>query len=149
MRPFFLLILLMPFIELYFMIEIGAKIGALTVILLILASGFLGLFLMRTQGLATLQKAQQLMSAGQPPEKEMLEGILIFIGGVLLLIPGFITDIFGLLLLFPPIRHLMIKQVIKQKTRQGQYYQEEVLEGEFEEVDPAKKTLHAADKKDF
>jgi len=144
MQPFVLLFLLMPFIELYFMIEIGAKIGGFNVILLILASGVLGLFLMRTQGLATLQKAQQLMSMGQPPEKEMLEGIFIFIGGVLLLIPGFITDFMGIFFLIPPVRRLLIAQVIKQKNRQGHYYETNVFEGEFEEVTPHQKSLKAS-----
>ena len=124
------LLLIVPLTELYIMIEVGTEIGALNVILLILASAMLGGIFMRQQGLATLQRAQQELAAGQVPEVEMLEGIFIFIGGLFLLLPGFITDSLGLLLLIPFIRHSLVKRFIKQRqanfrSRGGNVYEAE------------------------
>jgi len=130
-KLFFILFLLIPAIELYVLIEVGGMIGGLVTILLVILTAFVGATLMRGQGLATMQKAQMSMQAGQVPRTEMVEGGLIFVGGLLLLVPGFITDSLGLLLLVPQVRHAIATSTLKhQSHRSGQ---SQVYETEWSE----------------
>lgn len=135
-----LLFILVPLIELYFLIQVGSVIGALPTVLLTVATAFMGIALMRIQGLSTMQKAQVAMSSGTPPQMALLEGVFIFLGGVLLFFPGLISDGLGLLFLVPFVRRFLIKQSIKgsamrgrfkYQSRQGDYY-----EGEWTEAEP-------------
>ncbi|MBD3821348.1 MAG: FxsA family protein [Thiotrichales bacterium] len=118
-RFFFLMFLLVPLVELYVLIKVGSVIGALPTILLTIFTAIAGAWLMKSQGIATMQRAQQNLAAGQVPETEMMEGLFIFLGGLFLLIPGFITDTIGLLLLIPPVRRFFAKRFIMQ--RQSSY----------------------------
>ena len=92
---FLLLFLLVPLVEIYFMIKVGSWIGAFTTVVLVVLTAVLGAALARHQGLATLQRLQQTIARGEAPALEMLEGGLLLVGALLLLVPGFITDLAG------------------------------------------------------
>lgn len=124
-RIFFLMFLLVPLIELYVLIQVGSVIGALPTILLTVVTAIVGASLMKNQGISTMQRAQQSLSQGVVPETEMMEGLFIFLGGLFLLIPGFITDTLGLLFLIPPFRHLLAKKFIQQRKSSYARYRRE------------------------
>jgi UPF0716 protein FxsA len=96
-----LLFTIVPLAELYIMIQIGSHIGGFTTILLVVMTAMLGAFLARLQGLRTLQQIQLSLSQGQIPAEELIDGVLILVGGILLVTPGVLTDLFALVLLFP------------------------------------------------
>lgn len=99
-----LLFTIVPLAELYILIKIGSHIGGLNTILLVIVTAMLGAWLARLQGLRTLQQIQLSLSQGQIPAEEMVDGVLILAGGILLLTPGVLTDLFALGLLFPVTR---------------------------------------------
>ncbi len=99
-----MLFTIVPLVELFILIKIGSHIGALNTILLVILTAVLGALLARLEGLRTLQQIQLSLSQGQIPAEEMIDGVLIFVGGVLLLTPGVLTDLFALVLLFPYTR---------------------------------------------
>ena len=114
MPIFLVLFIVIPIAEMWLLIEVGSRIGALPTIGLVLLTAVIGLALLRQQGFATLLKAQQKMQAGQIPAKEMGEGIFLAVGGALLLTPGFITDFVGFCCLIPGLRHLLLGQLLKR-----------------------------------
>jgi len=99
-----LLFTIVPLAELYILIKIGGYIGGFNTILLVLMTAMLGASLARLQGLRTLQQIQLSLSQGQIPAEEMIDAVLILMGGLLLLTPGVLTDVFALVLLFPCTR---------------------------------------------
>ena len=104
MRYFFLFLIIFPFIEIYTLIVIGGSIGALNAMLWIFFSGIMGLYLLRNQGLKTLLDIQSRKSVFEPTADNFLKTIFTPIGGFFLLIPGFITDVIGILVLLPITR---------------------------------------------
>ena len=104
MRYFFLFLIIFPFIEIYTLIVIGGSIGALNAMLWIFFSGIMGLYLLRNQGLKTLLDIQSRKSVFEPTADNFLKTIFTPIGGFFLLIPGFITDVIGILVLLPVTR---------------------------------------------
>ena len=94
----------MPIAELALIIQVGQAIGVWWTIALLIADSILGSLLMRSQGRAAWRRFNEALQAGRPPAREVLDGVLVIFGGALLLTPGFITDILGLLLLLPPTR---------------------------------------------
>ncbi len=130
-KIFFLLLLAVPLIELFVLIEVGSEIGAVPTITLTILTAVVGAWLMRTQGVSTMQRAQQSMAVGQLPEKEMLEGVFIFIGGLFLLIPGFITDALGFLFLVPAFRQSLANNFVAQQKKKfhGNVYETEWQRG--------------------
>ena len=96
-----LLIAIVPLAELFILIKIGSHIGGLNTILLVLMTAVLGVLLARLQGLRTLQQIHLNLSQGQIPAEELIDGVLILFGGILLITPGVLTDLFALVLLFP------------------------------------------------
>ena len=98
------LFIFIPIIELYLLILLGSRIGPMPTIGLIVLTGFLGASLARSQGLSTLRKIQKEMGEGRPPAQELVEGVMILIGGVVLLTPGILTDLFGFAMLLPGFR---------------------------------------------
>ena len=92
---------IVPLAELYILIKIGTYIGGLNTILLVLMTTVLGALLARLQGLRTLRQIQLSLSQGQIPAEELIDGVLILFGGILLVIPGVLTDLFALVLLLP------------------------------------------------
>lgn len=108
MRFLFLLIIVLPIAELMLLIEVGQEIGVLPTVLLVLLTATTGITILRRQSMSTLRRAQQRMQGGEMPGREIMEGFLISIGGALLLTPGFITDLFAILLLIPPTRRALV-----------------------------------------
>ncbi|WP_050616028.1 FxsA family protein [Bacillus testis] len=116
LRILLLLFVVMPACELGLMIYFGKMIGLLPTIMLIIATGIGGAYLAKYQGLIVWQKVQRQLARGIMPGDEMVDGISILAGGVLLLAPGFISDLAGLLLLLPPTRAL-VKPLIRKLFR--------------------------------
>jgi len=104
---FLFLFLAIPLAEIYFLIKIGSWIGALPTVLLVVVTAVLGATLVRYQGFATLQRLQTTLARGEMPAIEMLEGMILLVAAVLLLTPGFFTDVLGFACLFPPLRHAL------------------------------------------
>ena len=140
MRFFLIPFVLLPLLELFVLIQVGAQIGAVLTIGLVLFTSALGLALLRQQGYSTLMRAREKAAQGQIPAEEMLGGVFVALGGLLLLFPGFITDVIGLCCLVPPLRRLFLKGLLSRwlvvggvsgARRDGG----RVIEGEFEHDD--------------
>jgi UPF0716 protein FxsA len=108
-----LLFVFIPIIELYLLIHLGARIGFMPTLGLIVITGALGATLARQQGLSTLAKIQNELKSGRPPALEMVEGALIVVGGIVLLTPGILTDLFGFALMVPKIRKSLAEKLKK------------------------------------
>ena len=116
--PVFLFLLFFvgaPLIELYLLIEVGSVIGALPTIALSIFTAILGGALVRLQGFSVLFRAQSQMAREELPAIEMLEGVVLLLVGLALLLPGFITDAVGFLLLVPPLRRALIVRWLKAR----------------------------------
>ncbi len=100
----FLAFALVPLAELYLLIAVGSRIGPLPTIAIVLATGFVGAWLARRQGLQTMTKIQTSLQQGRMPAEAMIDGVIILIAGLMLLTPGFLTDAAGVLLLIPRTR---------------------------------------------
>jgi len=100
-----LLFTVVPAIELILLFKIGAKLGALSTFLIILSTGIVGAYLAKSQGLTIIKKIQHELANGELPAHQLIHGVLVFAGGLLLLTPGFLTDILGLMMVFPGTRH--------------------------------------------
>ena len=112
MPLFFILLLLfvgLPMIEIYVLIQVGQVIGALWTIALLVAIAALGSALLRLQGLATLASVQAAMSRGELPTSAILEGLVLLVAGVLMVTPGFVTDLAGFMCLLPPLRRALAR----------------------------------------
>jgi len=115
-RLFTLLIIVVPAIEIMILIYFGSLLGFWTTLFLIIATGVIGAYLAKQQGLQTLHLVQRQIQYGHPPGDALVEGLCIIVGGILLLTPGFITDIIGFYLLFPITRN-SVKPIIKRWIR--------------------------------
>ncbi|GAB4354111.1 MAG: membrane protein FxsA [Gammaproteobacteria bacterium] len=109
----FILFLVVPIAEIYLLIQVGQRIGALPTVGLVVATAVLGAALLRQQGLSTLMQARRMMDRGELPAIPLLEGLFLVFGGALLLTPGFVTDGVGFLCLVPAVRRWVIRQVIE------------------------------------
>ncbi len=112
----FVLFVIIPLIEIVVLINVGQMIGAWYTIGLVLLSAFIGVNLLRYQGLSTLFRARQRMNSGEIPAKEMIEGIILAVGGALLITPGFVTDFLGFCCLIPFSRWLLVSKLQKYFT---------------------------------
>ena len=112
----FLLFTLIPVIELALLVEVGGRIGVAPTIAVVLGTGAAGAWLARSQGLRALQRLQEAVRTAQFPGEEIFDGILILAGGLLLLTPGFLTDILGFCALVPGSRYLL-KTLVKSRVR--------------------------------
>lgn len=110
----FLAFTLIPFLELYVLIKIGHFLGAFNTILVVIVTGLLGAYLARLQGLRTMMRVRESLDRGELPAEEMLDALLIFVAGIVLLTPGFITDIAGVVILVPNTRELF-KRWLRRK----------------------------------
>ena len=109
MNSLLLAIILIPAVEIYLFIKIGASIGALNTVLLIFCTAFIGIYYARAEGLNTLNQGLRKMVKSEIPAYELISGALIAIGAIFLIIPGFATDLLGFLIIFPPTRKLIFK----------------------------------------
>ena len=113
MRVLFLLFALLPILEIALLINVGSVIGGWNTVGLVILSAFIGAYLVKREGVSTLQTAQEKMQRNEVPGKELVEGLMLVVAGILLVTPGFITDIFGFLLAMPGSRHFFAAQVSK------------------------------------
>ena len=109
-------LIVMPLIELYVIIEVGSAIGAWNTIGILILVALVGVWLTKHEGFYVLRRMRQQIDAGNMPTDELIDGSLILLGGLLLILPGFISDAFGLVVLFPPTRAL-IRNVVKRRVR--------------------------------
>lgn len=114
-----LIFIAVPIIEITIMLQMGDAIGGWNTILLIIATAVIGALLVKLQGVRNWMAMQQRMLQGQVPELEMVGGLLIFFAGVLLITPGFVTDIIGFALLVTPIRHAFAGRLIGRMQAKG------------------------------
>jgi UPF0716 protein FxsA len=123
MFPVFALIfLIVPLVEIYILIQVGQVIGALWTMFFVVFTAVLGVHLLKQQGIATLSRAQHKMQQGEMPAGEMLEGVGLLLAGAFLLTPGFFTDAFGFLLLFPPTRVLLLHSLRRRFEASGHFH---------------------------
>ena len=134
MNPILLTIILVPLIEIYLLIKIGSQIGALSTILLTFITAFIGVYYAKYEGLNTLKSGFIQLRKNETPAFEMISGAAIAFAAILLIIPGFVTDIFGFLLIFPPTRKLILnsfsKKISVKKSRNNDF-----IEGDFEDIE--------------
>ena len=134
MNPFFLSIILIPIIEIYLFIKLGSQIGAFTTISLIFATAIIGVYYAKYEGLNTLKSAIKLLSENKKPTYEIFSGTAIAIAAVLLIIPGFATDMFGFLIIFPITRRIIFQKLLK-KVNKDNKNRKDFIEGEYEDID--------------
>lgn len=128
----FLLILFFPIIEIYVLIQIGARIGFINTVFALIAAGILGAGFAKAQGRYLFGNLQKTLARGEIPTKQLLHALLVFIGGILFLIPGFVSDFVGLILVLPGTRHLValyMRARFAKKLSNGQF---KVFQGGFQ-----------------
>ena len=134
MNSILLAIILIPVIEIYLLIKIGSQIGAITTILLIFTTAIVGIYYAKYEGLNTLKSGFLQLSKNETPAYEVISGAAIAFAALLLIIPGFLTDIVGFLLIFPISRKLIFGKLSGQyanKTKEKKDY----IEGDFEDIE--------------
>ena len=134
MNTVLLSIILIPIIEIYLFIKIGSQIGAFKTITLIFVTAFIGIIYARYEGLNTLKSGFGQLVKNELPAYEIISGASIALGALLLIIPGFATDLFGFLLIIPLTRKLLFKKIDKNFNSK-QPKKKDFIEGEFEDVE--------------
>lgn len=150
----FILFTTVSLLEIFVLLKVGSFLGAWPTVILVVITALIGSALVRSQGLQLVQQLQQRLAQGEMPGQQLIEGIMLIITGVLLVTPGFVTDLCGLLLLQPAIRSAIAKTILanvnfSSATMQGGFSQtqpdftkpnidKDVIEGEFERKDDSK-----------
>ena len=134
MNSIFLIIILIPIIEIYLLIKIGSHIGAITTIVLIFSTAIIGVYYAKYEGLNTLKSGFKQLRRNMSPTYEMMSGAAIAFGALLLIIPGFATDIIGFLIIFP-ISRKYIFSVFFKKTKIEENKKNNFIDGEFEDIE--------------
>jgi len=134
MNSALLLLILIPIIEIYLFIKVGAQIGAITTILLIFVTAIVGVYYAKYEGLNTLKAGFVQLSKNESPTYEMLSSAAIAFAALLLIIPGFATDILGFLLIFPITRKFIFGKFSK-KFRTAKTEKNNFIDGEFEDIE--------------
>jgi len=137
MNTILLLIILIPIIEIYLFIEIGGQIGVFNTISLIFITAFVGILYARYEGFNTLKSGMSQLVKNELPIYEIISGAALTFAALLLIIPGFATDLFGLLIIFPLTRKLLFKKITK-KYSEKKNIKEDFIEGESEDIDDLK-----------
>ena len=136
MNPIFLSIILVPVIEIFLFIKIGSQIGAVTTILLIFTTAIVGIYYAKYEGLNTLKSGFEQISKNKTPTYEMLSGAAIAFAALLLIIPGFATDIIGFLMIFPMSRNFLFKKFfVKFKNKETKTEKNNFIDGDFEDIE--------------
>ncbi|MGG0656354.1 FxsA family protein [Rummeliibacillus pycnus] len=123
MRKFLMLLILVPIIEITVVLISGKLIGAFPTLLLIVLTGMLGIYLAKTKGINAFRQLKTTIERGQAPGDAIIDGVLIFIGSIVLVLPGFISDIIGILLVIPATRKLFKPAIyywLRKKMKKGQ-----------------------------
>ena len=134
MNSVILLILLLPIVEIYLFIKIGSQIGAFNTISLIFLTAIIGIYYAKYEGLNTLKSAIRQTVQNEIPIYEIISGAALAFAAILMIIPGFLTDIFGLLIIFPWTRKLFLKKISRKKNKNKKNF----IEGEYEDIDDKK-----------
>ena len=137
MNTAFILIILIPIIEIYLFIKIGSQIGALNTISLILLTAILGVWYARYEGLNTLKSGVNKLIKDKLPLNEIISGAALAFAAVLLILPGFATDVIGLLIIFPPTRKFLLRKLSKNYSKRKNY-NDKIIDGESEDIDQKK-----------
>ena len=133
MNTFLLLLISIPVIEIYLFIKVGSQIGAFNTILLIFISAFFGVIYARYEGFNTLRAGMSQIIKNELPVYEIVSGAALAFAALLLILPGFATDLIGLFIIFPPTRKLIFKNVsTKQKPNNEK---QDFINGEYEDID--------------
>ena len=134
MNSVILIVLLVPIIEIYLFIKIGSQIGAFYTISLIIITAIFGLYYARYEGLNTLKSGIQQIVKNEIPIYEIVSGAALAFAALLMILPGFLTDMLGLLIIFPWTRRLFFKNISKKKYNNKKNF----IEGEYEDIDDQK-----------
>ena len=135
MNTLILTVILIPLIEIYLFIEIGGQIGAGYTILFILLTAVIGLYFAKLEGINTIRSGINQLTNNQMPIYEMVSGAALALAAVLLIIPGFATDIIGFLLIIPFTRNLLFKFITKKYKKTKVNGEDDLIEGEYEDKD--------------
>ena len=131
MNPFFLIFICLPAIEIYFMIKVGAEVGALNTIGLVFLTAIIGVYFAKLQGIQTLKSGMINLYRNKIPIYEVISGASIALAALLLIVPGFFTDVIGFLLLIPFTRKILFRFTIKDKTKTSNESQNKIIDGEI------------------
>ena len=134
MNPILLLIILVPVIEIYLLIKIGSQIGAITTIFMIFMTAIIGVYYAKYEGLNTLKSGFTQISKNETPAYEVISGAAIAFAALLLIIPGFATDTFGFLLIFPPSRRFIFNR-FSNKFKPKENRKNNFIDGDFEDIE--------------
>jgi len=132
MNTILLLIIGLPIIEIYLFIKIGAKIGAFSTISLIFITAFFGIIYARYEGFNTIKSGMSQVVKNEIPIYEIISGAALAFAALLLILPGFATDVVGLLIIFPPTRKLILKKISNKKSNNKK---QDYINGEFEDIE--------------
>ena len=135
MNTLILLIIGIPILEIYLFIKIGSQIGAFNTIALIVLTAILGLAYARYEGFNTLRSGMSQLMKNEIPIYEMISGAALAFAALLLILPGFATDILGILLVFPISRKLLLKNVSKKYSNKKRTKDNKFIDGEYEDID--------------
>ncbi len=134
MNSLLLAIILIPAVEIYLFIKIGASIGAFNTVLLIFLTAFIGIYYAKAEGLNALNQGLKKIVKEEMPIYELISGALIAIGAIFLIIPGFATDFIGFLIIFSPTRKIIFKK-LSVKNKNKNYKKNDYIEGEYKDLD--------------
>tara|TARA_B100000282_G_scaffold131452_1_gene94239 strand:+ start:22 stop:441 length:420 start_codon:yes stop_codon:yes gene_type:complete len=135
MNTFFIIFLGIPAIEIFLLIKIGGKIGALNTITLIFLTAIIGIYYARLQGIQTLRSGVTSLYQNKAPIYEIISGASIAVAALLLIIPGFLTDTVGFLLLIPFSRNILFKMALKNKKMDKKNEERKIIDGEIIDKD--------------
>ena len=136
MNPILLSIILIPAVEIFLLIKIGSQIGAVITILLIFTTAIVGVYYAKYEGLNTLKSGFEQIRKNKAPTYEMLSGAAIAFAALLLIIPGFATDIIGFFIIFPVSRKLLLEKIfVKFKNKKDETEKNNFIEGDFEDIE--------------
>mgnify|MGYP001181563782 FL=1 len=137
MKPLILLIIIIPLVEIFIMIKVGHVVGAFNTILLIAFTAFAGIYYAKLEGLSTLKAGLNQLVKNEIPAYELMSGATIAIGALLLIFPGFLTDLIGLILIVPYTRKLLFRSTISKFKKEN--FTSNYIEGESSDIDEDKK----------
>ena len=134
MNTLILLILLIPIIEIYLFIKIGSQIGAFNTISLIFITAIIGIYYAKYEGINTLRSAMKQIMQNEIPIYEIISGAALAFAAILMILPGFLTDVAGLLIIFPWTRKIFFKKISKKNYKNKKNF----IDGEYEDIDNKK-----------
>ena len=134
MNSIILLIIIIPIVEIYLFIKVGSQIGAFNTISLIIITAVIGLYYAKYEGLNTLRSAVSQLVKNEIPINEIISGAALAVAALLMILPGFLTDVIGLTIIFPWTRKIFLKKITIKKNNNNKNF----IEGEYEDIDDQK-----------